>query len=322
MHNNSTFRRRSWQKLVLTLLGLVLSAMLARRDAAPGGVTAFGVGDKAKDPLLELNARFRAAYAAARKDLLAQQGPIIIADGDNLILLCRGQRTEVNVTPASYHVVKAVSHIPLAIHVLLVSAGEGALAEERLKELHACRDQMDKAAKSLADRGLPEDILKVQLEVIQESAKFLDDVLADKKVKAQTRLAFTRKLGPLLLKSAGHAARVQLGGMHKQVMAWKATLTDAEWKQLRVLIPGSALPRQGNLRTQYFARLLGEKGEGGRILYAEGLFEEGRALNLLGTYELDAGIGFAFFDDPTRMHRDLLADAAAAHLKKMSFDAP
>ena len=108
--------------------------------------------------------------------------------------------------------------------------------------------------------------------------------------------------------------------MHKQVMAWKAAMTAAEWAQLRVTIPGSSAPRKDNLRTQYFSRLLGENGEGERILYAEALFEESRTRNLLGSYERDTAIGSDFFEDPRSMHRDLLADGAAAHLKQMNFD--
>ena len=53
---------------------------------------------------------------------------------------------------------------------------------------------------------------------------------------------------------------------------------------------------------------------------AEGLFEESRALNLLGTYSLDTDIGFAFFDDKKRMHRDLLEDGAAEYLKTMKIE--
>jgi hypothetical protein len=308
--------------LGLAALALLLTDVVSRPDWVANHAAVPVAGEKTKDPLVELNNRFRAAYAHARKEVLAHQGPVIIADGDELILLRRGQRTAVNVTPASYHVVKAVSHVPLAIHVLLADAGEVELPEARLKELRGLREPLDNALKSLGDRGLPQDVLKVETQILQESAKFLDAVLADKKVKAEARLTFTRKLGPLLLTSARHAATVQLQGMHKQVMAWKREMTEEEWKQLRVLILGSALPRKDNLRTQYFARLFGEKGEGGRIIYTEGLFDEGRALNLLGTYQLDGAIGAAFFDDPARMHRDLLADAAAAHLKTMSFDRP
>jgi hypothetical protein len=87
-----------------------------------------------------------------------------------------------------------------------------------------------------------------------------------------------------------------------------------------VVVIGSALPRKDNVAVQYFARLLGVPGEGPRLVYAESLWDEARAVNLLGTHELDTAIGSAFFADPRRMHRDLLADAAAEHLKRLNFD--
>jgi len=304
---------------MLGLAVLLFAGEPARQDSAARVTAEASAGQKNKDPLVELNSRFRAAYAQTRKELLAKQGPVIIADGDNVILLRSGQRTEVKVT-AMADIVKPIGHTPLAIHALLASAGETELTEERLNELRSIRELLEPAGKSLAGRGLPEDVHLLQTQILVESARFLDGVLANKKVNSEARLAFTRKLGPLLLTSAGYAASTQLDEMHKRVMAWKADMTAAEWHQLRVLIPGSAPPRKDNLRTQYFARLLGEKGEGERILYAEALFDESRALNLLGSYQLDTVIGADFFDDPVSMHRDLLADGAAAHLKKMSFD--
>ena len=82
---------------------------------------------------------------------------------------------------------------------------------------------------------------------------------------------------------------------------------------------GSPMPRRGNVATQYFGRLLGVQGECERIVYAESIPEEARALNLLGTHLLDTEIGAVFFEDPRRMHRDLLADAAEAYLDEMNF---
>jgi len=217
-------------------------------------------------------------------------------------------------------IVKPISRTPVAIYALLASTGEAELTNERLNDLRAINELIEPAAKPLAGRGLPQGIYEVQTQILDESAKFLDRVLANKKVKSEELLAFTRKLGPLLLTGANYAASTQLDEMHKQVMTWKADMTAAEWRQLRVLIPGSSAPRKDNLRTQYFARLLGEQGEGERIMYAEALYDESCALNLLGSYELDTVIGSDFFKDLAMMHRDLLADGAAAHLKKMSFD--
>ena len=305
--------------LLIGLVILLFAGEPARNNSAVDITAKASTLQKNNDPLVELNSRFHAAYAQAREELLAKQGPVIIADGDNVILLRSGQRTEVKVT-AMADIVKPIAHTPLAIHAMLALAGEAELSKERLNDLRNLRELIEPAAKSLAGRGLPEDIHLLQMQILDESAKFLDGVLANKKVKSNELLAFTRKLGPLLLTSTAYAASTQLDEMHKQVMTWKAGMTAAEWQQLRVLIPGSSAPRKDNLRTQYFARLLGEKGEGERIMYAEALFDESRALNLLGSYQFDTVIGSDFFKDPGSMHRDLLADGAAAHLKQMRFD--
>jgi hypothetical protein len=305
--------------LIIGLAVLLFAGEPAQQDSAAGIKAGARAGQNSKDPLVELNSRFRAAYALVRKELLAKKGPVIIADGDSVVLLRGGQRIEVNVT-AMADVVKPIAHTPLAIHTLLAWAGEGGLTEERLKELRSIRDLIEPATKSLAGRGLPEDIHLLQTQILAESAEFLDGVLTKKKVNAEALLAFTRKLGPLLRTSAGYAAATQLDAMHKQIMAWKADMAAVEWDQLRVLIPGSGPPRKDNLRTQYFACLLGEKGECQRIIYTEGLFDETRVLDRLGSYQLDTIIGTDFFDDPVSMHRDLLADGAATHLKNMKFD--
>jgi hypothetical protein len=43
-------------------------------------------------------------------------------------------------------------------------------------------------------------------------------------------------------------------------------------------------------------------------------------LTLLATRSVDRGMSIAFFGNPHRMFRDVLADAATAHIKKMNFD--
>lgn len=91
-------------------------------------------------------------------------------------------------------------------------------------------------------------------------------------------------------------------------------MSEEEWKGLSVVILGSPLPRSQNLAVQYFARLLGEPGEGRRITFAESIRDEAKALDLMATRLQDTGIGIDFFNDPLRMHRDLLSDAARDYL--------
>ncbi len=276
-------------------------------------------GDKAPapDPLLELNRDFRAAYAHARQELLAKTGPVIIVLGDDLALLRGGKRTQVRAVPESYHTFKAVAHVPLGIYVLLATPGDGPIAEERLAAFRGYLQRLDAAIKSVEGRGLPEAVLARQLKILLPSRQFLARVVEDRRIKATDLLDFARTQAPLVLANAAAAARAQIDGVHKRVQAWRAEMTAAEWKALRVLVMGPPLPRKANVMTQYFARLLGEKGEGERILYTESVFEEARALTVLGTQLLDTQIGSAFFGDDQRMHRDLLGDSAEVYLKEI-----
>ena len=77
---------------------------------------------------------------------------------------------------------------------------------------------------------------------------------------------------------------------------------------------GPHMPRDQECSLQFFERLFREPEEGRRVIYAEALWNEKDALDLLATHVVDEAAGDAFFGDPMRMHRDLLADAAKAYL--------
>jgi hypothetical protein len=79
---------------------------------------------------------------------------------------------------------------------------------------------------------------------------------------------------------------------------------------------GAKLPRVGNLQYEYFANALG-RGADRRLIYAESVFDQARAMSLLATIVTDRKVGEAFFDDDTRMERDLLADGAQEHLMRI-----
>jgi hypothetical protein len=128
-------------------------------------------------------------------------------------------------------------------------------------------------------------------------------------------------MNPLILANATAAARAAVDALHRQVRLWQGQIPPDEWNRLTVIVIGKQLPRKGNLAVQYFAHLLGEKGEAERITYAEGLGDEPRALDLLATRLVDTQVGIDFFNDPLRMHRDLLSDGARDYLSVM-IDAP
>jgi hypothetical protein len=296
--------------------GMRMATLLACAWLAAGPV---GAGEP-PDPLAELNQAFRAAYAHARQEALARAGPVIVVEGDNLVLLHKGKRSEVLFMPERYHTLKAVAHVPLAVYVMVAPYGEEEIPEKGLAGLRAYRRQVASVRDVLEKRGLTAEELKRQQQILDMSLELLDRLLRTRQARAEEWQQSIRRFAPLVQANAADAARAQIDALHTQVQAWRSELPADEWSRLRVLIMGSALPRKGNLSVQYFARLLGEAGEGNRIIYAESLFEEGKALNLLGTHLLDTAIGAAFFDNPRRMHRDLLADAAEEYLKTLKLE--
>lgn len=102
-------------------------------------------------------------------------------------------------------------------------------------------------------------------------------------------------MAPLVMKNVAEASRAQLDATHAQVSEWRRELTAKEWSQLQVLIIGPHMPCEDLVLTQYFLRLLHEAREGRRVVYAEALREEAKAMDLLGTHLLDGRVGEAFF---------------------------
>jgi hypothetical protein len=273
------------------------------------------------DALLSLNEASRLAYRQAKQDVLARCGPVILVEGDELALRYGIYRSHSRFTPAVYHDLKAISHIPLALYALL-GGTEGKLGDKRMFDLKSYRKNVVAAKRCLSGCGLSEAQLRRQEAIIEASLKLLDEVVGDGQIAPKGLTAFARRVRPLLEANTNDAARAQLDALHRQVEAWRATLTAEEWKHLTVIVMGTQLPRQDNLAVQYFARRLGEPGEGQRIVYAEALFDEEKALELLATHRVDTGIGTVFFGDPERMHRDLLGEAAKAYLPELLKEAP
>jgi hypothetical protein len=290
----------------------VLSQAAGRPSQVPNGSA-----NPPADVLRTLNDASRATYRSAKERALTRGGPVLLVEGDLLVLKYGGTRTAATYTPAMYHDLKSISHVPLALYSLLSFRPNGPFSDSILYDLKHYRAQVVAAREALGQRTFSDDQLRRQRQILSLSLKFLDDVLDNKQVDGPALREFTRSVRPLLTANAAEAAAAQLDALHALVTKWRQNLTAPEWKQLTVVVMGPQLPRKDNLAVQYFARLLGEPGEGQRIIYAEALFDEARALDLLATHRVDTGIGEAFFQDAGRMHRDLLGDAARNYLDKL-----
>jgi hypothetical protein len=100
---------------------------------------------------------------------------------------------------------------------------------------------------------------------------------------------------------------------------WRREMSVEEWQRLRVVVVEAPQARRADLGLEYFARLLGAPVEGGRIIFAGSLGEQW-ALDHIAKQELDTAVATAFFDDPGRLDRDILGDAAIAYLDTLSLE--
>jgi hypothetical protein len=286
------------------------------RSAALVVVEADGPPPKAAgdDAFASVDQSFRGFYARARARTLSELSPLIVVELDGLTLIRDGKRTRVETIPPIYHRLKALSHIPLAIYVALGPYGPGPIDDRRLADLAAFRTQVNAASQALGGAELTPAQAERARNLTAKCKAFLDQILRTKTNDPAALQALTRSTAPIVLANAADAAKAQIDGYHTVVSRWRREIGPGEWAKLRVVVIGLRMPHRRNTAVQYFAKLLGEKGESRRLVYAEELAGEPAALNLLATHQLDSMLSFAFFDDRERMEFDLLGNAAAVYL--------
>jgi hypothetical protein len=307
---NAHLIKRTATLLTIVPMFVGLSAVGARAQQAPAAATAHQ-----PDALTSLNVASRSFYSQAKTAATARFGPVVIATGDNLVLRSGGQREEVRVIPPIYHHLKAIAHIPLALEVILAFRGTDEPFDAGfLDEIRAYRTLVAQAEKSLGDLPFNAEQLARNESIIAESLKLIDSILGGHRPTADERIVFSRGMNARILNNTAEATRAQLDGYHRQMTAWKAKMSASDWDRLTVVVMGMPLPRKNNTAVQYFAKLLGQPGESQRVVYSESVYDEAKALDLLATRAVDTQIGIDFFNEPLRMHRDLLGDAAGMYL--------
>ncbi|HUJ27483.1 MAG TPA: hypothetical protein VLW85_15770 [Myxococcales bacterium] len=244
------------------------------------------------EPLADANAQFRALYREAKSRALAAAGQVVLIEGDTLVVRDGAQRQAVRFLPEKYTKLKEVSHVPLAIFVAL--HGEpvlGAPARKALESLVA-----DVRAAGQRDP------------VLDASLAFAGGVLQRGQCSEAELDAFARKMGPLVSANADEAAAAELDALDKTFD--KLTLRPG----FHVVVMGAHMARTNEISLQYFEQRLHEREEGGRVIYAEGVWDEEKALELLATHLLDGAAAQAFFGDAARLHQDMLAEGAKKYL--------
>lgn len=303
--------------LPLSSRGLAAAALALSLAACAGTGPGAPAPAANKDALAALNDTFRAAYRENRAGRLARIDPVIIVQFDDLHLVRAGKTRTERFTPPIYHEYKAIAHIPLALYAKLAPLPGRPFDKATLDWLTAYLKQIQAAAKSLDGRpGWTAAQLALHKKIAADSESFIEKIGGAEQMSDDDLTNFARAMRPLVLASADAAAKAQLDGLHALVTKWRAEL-GPRWTHVDVVVLGPKQPRPGNVQYEYFRRAMGPGAEGRRLWYAEGIFDKEGGMNLLGTILVDRGASIAFFDDPKRLERDLLADAAQEHLHRL-----
>jgi hypothetical protein len=256
-----------------------------------------------------VNRDFHAAYGEERSAAQLRH-PVFVVLGDDLIVLCRGQRQAFSITAPAFHAIKSIAHAPIAAFALLQRA-----SSERDERLRVLRDRLLDARAELDQPALT--AARSDLELVIESCLSLLAWALDGAAQAPAASArFAAQMGPILLRLTARATEIQLRTLHEQTERAFATLPPDQHPFVHVVVAGVHQARARSLAMQYFEKRFGEPpGAERRVTYAEATSTERAALELVGTQRLDRLIARAFFGDAQRLQRDILGDAAAEQLR-------
>jgi hypothetical protein len=261
-----------------------------------------------------LNNGFRTAYAQAKRDILARVGPVIVAVGNDVVLVDGDKRDVQNTIAPEYTLLKTVDHIPLALFVLLDKRVDKPLPEDVLQALRNLNQLTAAALPDVAASSLP-DATKARLkDMLERSTAFANAAIEKGATRAQLD-RFVADVRQSTMDNVYDATAMELAALDAQVQKWRAQMPPERWEDLRAVVVSGHMPRERERRMQYFGALLGEKREGERLIFMENANTVDAALDLLATHILDESIAREYFKDKWRMHRDLLSDAAAKYLR-------
>lgn len=303
-------QQRSILASALTALILLCASPIAAKEAEKAPEQADNMA-----ALTRLNDKFRSLYHEAKGSVLSTKvTPVIICYGDHMQLIFGEKREQFSFIPSTYTSLKIVDHIPLSIFCLLQDNTDKSLIDKAKADLLEVKELTLKARPELLKQNYPAETLARQNIIIDRSIKFIDSVLQAGQVSTKSLNDFVEGLHPQILENAYEAVSSQIEKQDEKVAQWKKDLGPS-WKDLKVVIVSGHMPREQHSSFQYFAKVLGVKREGDKIVYSEGPADEKDALNLLSTHMLDQKVGQYFFNDRWRMHRDFLSDGAARYLR-------
>jgi hypothetical protein len=240
--------------------------------------------------------------------------PVLLVNGDNLILHYKDERREYSYLPPLYHHLKTIAHSPCTLHNLdtLLKAGVDC-SELRTK----CLTQIRETIVSLEEVDHP----------LKEHCEILKQIVDHSEMRS-----CTAALKPGIDRLINEAARCRINALQEVTEKIRSEMEEDCWKRIAVIVLGPPLPRTGDVAMQYFSSILKLRPPSSslcphlrqqnassyqRLIYAESIWTEKEAIGLLATHIADEELGEVFLQDPNAMHQDILSAAGAAHLEML-----
>ena len=263
----------------------------------------------------DLNAAARESYAASRALALKSDQPVFLVT--DTVTLIRGEDLGSQpYTPALYHDLKSISHLPLGAYSASIGLLENPTDKRWMDRLRMLLNQLNIAQADLPKASFT-DLQRVRQEkILSLSRAYLDDILMRESADIASINLYSRTLAPLLLANAADAASVQIESLDQSVRELSKKLKPGEFEKAIAVITGAKTPREGNLQFQYFVFAFGAGSAGTRVLYMESIFDREAALGVLRTVLNDRVASQAFFGETYRLERDLMADGATVELMR------
>ncbi|MBS1953267.1 MAG: hypothetical protein JST89_03720 [Cyanobacteria bacterium SZAS-4] len=272
----------------------------------------------------EVNQQLLKNYTAAKQELHKKLGPLVLCMDSSLTLINGNKREKIPFIKQHYTGLKEISHITLGTFVLLVNHTDENISDDTIAKLKEYKSGIEKASPEVpTNEGLLRSDEARQTALIERTLGFLDKSIKERRVSAAELQSYVRSTSVPDLENAYIAVASQMSSMDKAMAKWRQELTPEEWDNMYVFIATAHMPRQQLIAYQYFAKLLHQSQEGDRVIVGEnpGTTTEEQAIDLVLTHILDRKIAVQFFNDPWRMHRDLLSDAGKKWLKEHKLEA-
>jgi hypothetical protein len=272
------------------------------------------------DPIATLNNTFRAIYGLNR-DARIKEFPVI-----GLTLIGTGEifRFEYGQQIKSYTPVKSPPKIKGLMHSVLGAHGAWGLlrAAGDAKDAHETAATLGKAledAKSQALKELPEEIVEPATRVLSELLTLSDGWVSGKPATADDFPSALVRAQPDLQK----VIRFTGAAAYKSLLtSFQQFHDETDPKDLSDYIIGVCGPGQGrrdNIEIAAAAAFMGKDAIGLRLFYLENALTIPDGLKSVASILIEKNLGQAVFNDPYRMWRDLLADAAVEGIGESFF---